>query len=132
MEELINACKRGDIQAVKELHSAGIQLDQTDKLGFTPLYWAAFNGSVSLCDWLIGQGVSVNGSHGNPNSSPLHAAAGRGHHKCTALLIKRLVSTDISSLGCEPHLEMLNHAFYILGDAILKRRLHNIWILLYI
>ena len=59
--------------------------------GTTPLYWAACNGHLVVCDWLLRHGADPNGTVEKTGSTALHAAADRGHTKCVLLLLGRLV-----------------------------------------
>lgn len=57
--ELINACKKGDLQAVKTLIRSGADINSEDKGGVTALMWAAKNGHLEIVKELLKFGVSI-------------------------------------------------------------------------
>ena len=90
MSAVNSASKRGDLERVKHLYQAGHPIHAHDpEDGTTPLYWAACNGHVTLCNWLILHGADVNQPTVKSGSSALHAAADRGHADCVFFLIQK-------------------------------------------
>lgn len=91
-EELLEAAKTGDLMKIKYLVSeVGLAVDSRNPPeGPTPLYWAACNGYVHVCSWLIKNNANVNFALPKSGSTPLHAAADRGHRECVLLLLCRL------------------------------------------
>ena len=57
--ELINACKKGDLQAVKNLIRSGADINSEDKERVTALMWAAKNGHLEVVKELLKFGVSI-------------------------------------------------------------------------
>ena len=56
---LRKACKKGDIEAVKQHLAAGADVNAKDENGKTPLHRAAMHGSKEIVELLIGNGADV-------------------------------------------------------------------------
>jgi len=59
---------------------------ERDKLGLTPLHWAALGGQVTVTELLLGYGADINAKDTN-GSTPLHCAAVNGHKTVAELLL---------------------------------------------
>lgn len=57
--ELINACKKGDLQAVKTLIRSGADINSRDENSVTALMWAAKNGHLEVVKELLKYGADV-------------------------------------------------------------------------
>ena len=57
--ELINACKKGDLQAVKTLIRSGADINSRDENSVTALMWAAKNGHLEVVKELLKYGAEV-------------------------------------------------------------------------
>ena len=57
--ELINACKKGDLQAVKTLIRSGADINSRDENSVTALMWAAKNGHLEVVKELLKYGEEV-------------------------------------------------------------------------
>ena len=57
--QLINAVKDGDIAAVKEVIESGVDVNQQDEQGWTPLNWAAGKGDIEMVKLLVAGGADV-------------------------------------------------------------------------
>jgi ankyrin repeat protein len=80
VQELVEACGRGDAAAAEALLAAEPGLARTcDSHGSTALHAAAARGHVALVDLLLGHGAEPNARDAGDNASPLHFAAGAGH-----------------------------------------------------
>jgi ankyrin repeat protein len=74
---LMLACGLGDLAMGKALLEAGAE-NQTDIIGGTPLFYAAYNGHLDVVQWLVREGGAIN----QPNiegQTPLWAAALEEH-----------------------------------------------------
>src|SRR5262249_29889634 len=83
--KLIEAVKAGNLQAVKELIDCGVDIDQQDEHGWTPLNWAAGNGDASIVKSLIERGADFSKVGRDERTSYLIALAA-GHAETAALL----------------------------------------------
>ena len=110
---LCNASQNDRLSVVATLIKLGAEVDRPDTNGKTPLYWAAFNGHVVAAQLLHDAGAQLNKANGNlvpfagvrpprvahfgwagsrmvpqQGSSPLHAAASRGHLEMVSILLE--------------------------------------------
>jgi len=89
---LIEVAKNGDVNGLRRLHLSTDGVDINFRCppdGTTALYWAACNGHVAACDWLIRHSADVNLTTEKSGSTPLHGAADRGHTDCVRVLLRR-------------------------------------------
>jgi len=75
----------------------GADLNCIDKLGRTPLHWAAFDGDSETVAFLLDAGANINVSD-NDGYTPLHKAVWKGKFECVKLLLERGADARISSL----------------------------------
>lgn len=76
-EPIIEAAKRGDLQAVKAiLDNDPSRLNAVDEEHYTALHWACIRGHWETAKYLIGQGADLN-AIGGDGGTPLNWA---GHH----------------------------------------------------
>jgi ankyrin repeat protein/surface antigen-like variable number repeat protein len=59
-QELLEAAKRNDAAAVRELLSKGAHANARGEFGYTSLHWAAGMGTVDVISALVGAGADVN------------------------------------------------------------------------
>ena len=59
-DSLIEAASKGDSRKAAQLLAEGVDVNATDKHGFTVLMFAAYNGSKDIVDLLISKGANVN------------------------------------------------------------------------
>lgn len=72
---LIEAAKKGDLDAVRALVESGMSTEVKDDNGMGPLHWAAKNGHPEVAETLIDAGADVNAKTVNAASvTPLHLA----------------------------------------------------------
>ena len=57
--QLIDAVKAEDVETVKELIETGVQVNQVDEQGWTPLNWAAGKGNLDLVKLLVEHGADI-------------------------------------------------------------------------
>jgi hypothetical protein len=57
--QLIEAVKAEDAATVKELIESGVDINQQDEQGWTPLNWAAGKGNLALVNLLVENGADV-------------------------------------------------------------------------
>ena len=82
--KLVAACRDGDIQKVKSYLAIGVDVNNIDEDGHTPLHWNINNESIEV---LIAKGANVNAisKHG---LTPLDMAIKRNHTETADLLRK--------------------------------------------
>mmetsp|Transcript_47937 Transcript_47937/g.95375 ORF Transcript_47937/g.95375 Transcript_47937/m.95375 type:complete len:232 (-) Transcript_47937:290-985(-) len=87
MLELHAAAKSGDLQLLaKHMAMPGVKLDVTDRLGSTPLHYAAKFGQAKVAAILIQAGASME-TRDAEGFLPLHAAASTGRVETLRLLV---------------------------------------------
>jgi prepilin-type N-terminal cleavage/methylation domain-containing protein len=102
---LFKACRKGDIEAVKQHLAAGADVNATNdallriwELKLTPLHFAAENGHKKVVELLIAKGADVNVKVEDEIETPLHSAASRGHKEIVELLIAE--GADVNAKDC--------------------------------
>jgi len=80
-------------------------LDVACGAGWTPLHYAAYNGSVNVSVFLLANGASVDSLDSN-SSSALHKAVARGHVAFVRLLLKYGASVSLSNNARETALHI--------------------------
>ncbi len=73
-DDIIEAAERGDIEAVKELISAGVNLDKQDNGGNTALIWASYNNHIEIVKELIKAGAHLDKVNDDGNTALLLAS----------------------------------------------------------
>lgn len=91
---LHDAAKDGDIARLRDLISAGVDLEAQDKYVGTALHWAALSGNVEAAEALIKAGANVNSQAKGDGTVSLHLAAQRGHMEIIELLIANGAEVD--------------------------------------
>lgn len=74
-DQLLDACKRGDMQAIKRLLKTSVSADTRDHQGSTVLAIAAMNGHAQSVDFLAQHVRSLNSRSGAYHRTALHLAA---------------------------------------------------------
>src|SRR5262245_4502565 len=57
--QLIKAVKDGDVATINELIKSGVDVNQQDEQGWTPLNWAAGKGEIEVVKQLVENGADV-------------------------------------------------------------------------
>lgn len=84
------AVNENDLTKVKVLISQGIDINQTDSRGRTPLYLSAMNGNYELTRYLLSSGADPYiGASWKDNATPVHTASAHGHLEIVGLLITK-------------------------------------------
>ncbi|MDR2171463.1 MAG: ankyrin repeat domain-containing protein [Planctomycetaceae bacterium] len=88
-EALFDAAKNGDLDKVKELINAGVNVNAKDKYGWTTLHYTSrINTNIKIFQYLISQGADVN-ARNQIDETPLHFAAG---YNTNVKILKHLIS----------------------------------------
>lgn len=80
---------QGDLDRVCKLLNKGINVNSTDKSGYTALHYAVRSGDLSIVKTLINAGADVNVKTKAGQATPLHRAAAAGHAEVVKCLLDR-------------------------------------------
>lgn len=86
VNNLFDAAKAGDLEAVEDFVAIGRDVDETDEGGRTPLHFAVAYGHVAVARELLSSGASVDAKEQQGNT-PLHYACGYGRAELVNLLV---------------------------------------------
>lgn len=76
--QIIEAVKAGDVAELKRLAEAGVDINQQDEQGWTPLIWAAGKGNLPAVELLVEKGADV-AKVGRDQRTPYLVALAAGH-----------------------------------------------------
>ncbi|HVR09602.1 MAG TPA: ankyrin repeat domain-containing protein [Thermoanaerobaculia bacterium] len=85
VNDVIDAAKSGDVEALTRLLAAGGAVNQRDDQGWTPLNWAAGRGDVPMLRLLLDRGADITLT-GRDNRTPLMIAKAAGRKEVAAAL----------------------------------------------
>ena len=112
------AANIGNVELVKQLLSAGVDIDLKNKAGGTPLHAASVNGRIEVVKLLISKRANVNAQN-RRGVTPLSFAIGRKHPEIAKLLRENGAKTakELTAMTTELH----NRAFtYYYGEGVKK------------
>lgn len=72
------AAQYGDVDRVVKLISRGFEVDSRDAGGYTALHYAARNGHLEVCRFLLSNGADINAITKAGCATALHRAASAG------------------------------------------------------
>ena len=81
-----DAVSLGDVEAIKQHLADGADVNVKDKVGWTPLHLAAFNGHKEIVELLIANGADVNAKSDDVGRTPLDLAIHFKHPETADLL----------------------------------------------
>ncbi|KAK4940425.1 palmitoyltransferase akr1 [Elasticomyces elasticus] len=88
-DDLMQLARLGEIRSIQKLFDSGrYKATYADDEGITPLHWAAINGHLALCHFLIQAGSNVNAKGGEAEATPVLWAAKKCHLQVIDLLLK--------------------------------------------
>jgi ankyrin repeat protein len=88
-DEIHEAAKRGDIEKVRSILSSDkSQLEAKDRVGYTPLNWAAMRAKWDMVKFLLDMGANTN-SPGFDKCTSLHCASHHDNKDIIELLINK-------------------------------------------
>jgi ankyrin repeat protein len=99
---LLEASKKGDIEAVKQHLAAGTDVNAWDDSGWTPLIHAAEGGHKEVAELLIAAGADVNAKFPG-GETPLFFAANWGQKEIAELLIAKGADVNAKMLEVIDH-----------------------------
>ena len=87
--------RTGNKKRVLELlEKSGVNVNQLDLSGYSPLHYAARNNHEEICQMLLTKGANPNIYTYSGKSTPLHRAAYMGHLNIVKLLLKYKADLD--------------------------------------
>jgi len=93
---LHDAARDGDIDQVQLLLSKGANVNEKNRMGWTPLHTAIQNRRQALIEPLIAKGADINATN-NRGQTPLLAAVNTGQKDAVELLIAK--GADVNAMG---------------------------------
>ena len=83
--KLTTAVQQADIELVKQAIAEGVDVNERDQQGWTPLHWSAGNGNVEIIHFLLDHHAVV-ALTGRDNRTPLMVARSVGRPEAVAVL----------------------------------------------
>jgi ankyrin repeat protein len=94
MTALMQAVKKNDVEAVRQLIGKGIDVNQLDANNDSPLIMAAYKGHTEIVALLLKAGADVAAVDPGMKATALHAAAYAGNTEAAKLLIEFGIDID--------------------------------------
>lgn len=108
---LQRACKKGDLEAVKNLIARGADANESDFGGFTCLHEAALAGNTKIVEFLIKKGADVNKQalEAGDSETPLMDASENKHVETVKVLLAHGADPNITNVDGFSALTKLYH-----------------------
>ena len=97
---LIAAIAGGDIETVKQHLAAGVDVNAKNKVGGTPLHYAALEGRKEIVELLIAKGADVNATDGDGDTALHLAGSTTASTEIAELLISK--GADVNAMNLSP------------------------------
>ena len=94
--DLHDAAREGNLEHIRLLMEQGVDKDQSNSFGTTPLFYASRDGHFDVVQYLVEQGASVDKSC-EASYTPLLGAVIRGHLEITRYLLDQGANRDKGS-----------------------------------
>jgi hypothetical protein len=94
--DLVDATKRGDGHAVRNLIESGADLDARGSMGYTALHWAGIRGNWRIFAELVAAGAPVN-AIGSDGGTPLHWTCHHDNPDAVRLLLDAGADVEIQN-----------------------------------
>jgi len=99
--QFLAAIKQQELDKMRELIKDGVNLNELDEFGLTPLHFAVISGFSDGAKLLLESGAQVN-SLSSRHTTPLHHAATGGHMKCLEALLEHNADVTIRDESTTP------------------------------
>ncbi|KAK5163203.1 palmitoyltransferase akr1 [Saxophila tyrrhenica] len=87
-QDLMQLARLGELRSIQRLFDTGkYTARSTDDQGITALHWAAINGHLALCHFLLQSGADVDARGGDAQATPVLWASKRCHLSVVSLLL---------------------------------------------
>ena len=80
--------KKGNLERVRLLVEQGLDKDEGDNFGYTPLFWVSWTGHLNVVQYLVEQGASLDKAS-TKGWTPLAGAASEGHIEISRYLLEQ-------------------------------------------
>ena len=104
-KDIWSAARTAKLRLVGELLESGMDVDQRDSDGNTPLIMAAMAGKTEVARLLIERGADVD-AKSNSGSAAIHSAAFLGHQGVVKLLVENDADTNLLNGNDQTPLEV--------------------------
>lgn len=108
--------QRGDLPGLKALvEGDSSQANERDAENVTPLHWAAINGHIECCEYLLQHGAQVDAVGGELAATPLQWSARNGQLNLMHLLIKHGADPTFLDKQGFNALHLTTHSSYVMS-----------------
>jgi ankyrin repeat protein len=99
-DDLIKACRQGEITQVKKALDKGADVNIVDQEGYTPLHYAARFGRTYMVQVLLEKNAETKRQDGGGNTAA-HLALKNGHHEVVRLInhYEIKISTELNNFS---------------------------------
>jgi len=118
--ELFKAARSGNDSKILELLAQGSNIDERDKLEWTPLFEAISWGKIDTAKLLIENNSSINLVN-NEGNTPLHMAAFLGHTELVRLLVEKGADIEAKNNNAQTALFYASAGKYEITEFLLKQ-----------
>jgi ankyrin repeat protein len=96
---LIDAARKGDVEAVRSLLAEGADVNTAQGDGMTGLHWAAEGGHAAVADLLLAAGAGVEAKTRVGGYTPLHLASRSGQGAIASALLDAGADPGVTTTG---------------------------------
>lgn len=97
-QDIFQAARDNNVAGLEKIWTEEININQTDKRGFTPLILAVYNESYEAAKFLLDKGANPNAQDANGNTA-LMGATFKGYPKMVDLLLKYKTDVNLANFN---------------------------------